>query len=207
MSLETIFTFIAASILLSLVPGPDNVFVLTQSALSGRLAGILVSLGLCTGLIVQTAAVALGLAVIFQTSLIAFTVLKLTGAAYLLYLAWKIIHATPIEIGTNSSRKIKKKNLYLRGFIMNITNPKVAIFFLAFLPQFVNPAKGFVSLQIAVLGCLFILSTIVVFGSVSILAGSISSLLTRSAKTQKIMNWIAGSIFVVLALTLATAEV
>lgn len=207
MSLETIFTFIAASILLSLVPGPDNVFVLTQSALSGRLAGILVSLGLCTGLIVQTAAVALGLAVIFQTSLIAFTVLKLTGAAYLLYLAWKIIHAAPIEIGTNSSRKIKKKNLYLRGFIMNITNPKVAIFFLAFLPQFVNPAKGFVSLQIAVLGCLFILSTIVVFGSVSILAGSISSLLTRSAKTQKIMNWIAGSIFVVLALTLATAEV
>ena len=206
MSIETITTFVIASVLLSLAPGPDNVFVLTQSALRGKLAGILVSLGLCTGLIVHTTAVAFGIAVIFQASKIAFTILKLIGAIYLVYLAWKIIRSENVKIESGKKTEIKKRKLYFRGIIMNITNPKVSIFFLAFLPQFADPLKGSVTIQIFMLGFLFILSTIIVFGSIALLAGQIGSLLTRSHKVQKIMNWSAGIVFISLALKLATTE-
>ena len=206
MSLETIVAFVIASILLSLSPGPDNIFVLTQSALGGKLAGILVSLGLCTGLIVHTTAVAFGIAVIFQTSTVAFTILKLAGVLYLLYLAWNITRSTNIEIESRSKSKIKKKQLYFRGIIMNITNPKVSIFFLAFLPQFTDSSKGSVTIQIFLLGLLFIFCTIIVFGTIALLAGHIGSFINRSNKIQKIINWSAGFVFVVIAISLATTE-
>jgi threonine/homoserine/homoserine lactone efflux protein len=205
-SLEMVGAFITASVLLSLAPGPDNVFVLTQSAVRGKLAGILVALGLCTGLIVHTAAVAFGIAIIFQTSKIAFTVLKLLGAGYLIFLAWKMIRSADIHIESGIKTKIKKRKLYFRGIIMNISNPKVSIFFLAFLPQFTDPARGSVTVQIIALGALFILTTIIVFGGIALLAGSIGSLLTRSKKVQKIMNWTAAAVFVAFAAKLATAE-
>ena len=206
LSLETVFAFITASVLLALAPGPDNIFVLTQSIIRGKFAGLLVSFGLCTGLIVHTTAVAFGVAVIFQTSIVAFTLLKLIGAAYLLYLAWKIIHSEDIKIDTNQKNNFKKKTLYFRGIIMNITNPKVSIFFLSFLPQFADPARGSLTTQIITLGTLFIISTIVIFGTISLLAGSIGVFLIRSPKIQKIMNWIAGIVFLGLAVKLATTE-
>ena len=170
---ETFITFLSASILLGLAPGPDNIFVLTQSALRGRCAGMVVTLGLCTGLIVHSIAVALGVAVIFQTSAVAFSVLKIVGAGYLVYLAWRTFRA-PSEIIPNSSNgEINRRKLYCRGIIMNITNPKVSIFFLAFLPQFADPSRGPISLQMLVLGGLFILATILVFGGIALLAGTL----------------------------------
>jgi len=154
---ETLVAFFMASVLLALVPGPDNIFVLTQSALYGKLPGLFVTFGLCTGLMVHTSAVALGVAVIFQASALAFTMLKLFGAGYLLYLAWGAFRASATEIRTETGDGRSLGSLYLRGIIMNVANPKVSIFFLAFLPQFADPARSSLSLQIVILGGVFIL--------------------------------------------------
>ncbi len=101
-----------------------------------------VTLGLCTGLIVHTTAVALGVAVIFQTSEVAFNVLKVVGAAYLVYLAWQAFKAGSSKLKAEDNVSAGPRALYVRGLVMNITNPKVAIFFLAFLPQFADPSLG-----------------------------------------------------------------
>lgn len=203
---ETVYTFFIASTLLAIAPGPDNVFVLTQSALHGKLFGILVMLGLCTGLLVHTAAVAFGVAVIFQASALAFTLLKIAGAFYLLYLAWQAIRSTPEQVCMNGEQKKNGATLYRRGIIMNITNPKVSIFFLAFLPQFADPQRGPISLQMIALGGIFIVATVLVFGTVALIGGTLGEWLNRSPRTQQIMNWVAGTVFVGLALKLVTAE-
>ena len=202
--IETILLFLAAAIALGLAPGPDNIFVLTQSALHGRIAGLFVTLGLCTGLIVHTTAVALGVAVIFQTSAFAFNGLKAVGAIYLLYLAWQAFRATSSEINVDKEKPNSLRNLYLRGVIMNIINPKVAIFFLAFLPQFADPGRGASSTQIFIFGAIFIATTLVVFSSVAWAAGFLSNWLKSSTRGQIIMNKVAGTVFVGLALKLAT---
>ena len=204
--LETQITFFTASILLALAPGPDNIFVLTQSAIRGRSAGIVVMLGLCTGLIVHSSAVALGVAVIFQTSAAAFSALKFIGAGYLIYLAWQAFRASANQIQITHEGQVNHWKLYCRGIIMNITNPKVSIFFLAFLPQFADPLRGPISMQILFLGGLFIVATILVFGGIALLAGTLGQWLNRSDRTQNILNKIAGTVFLGLALKLATTE-
>ncbi|MBT3259245.1 MAG: LysE family translocator [Deltaproteobacteria bacterium] len=203
---ETLLTFFMASVLLALAPGPDNIFVLTQSSLYGKRSGLVVMLGLCTGLVVHSFAVALGVAVIFEQSALAFSALKLAGAGYLLYLAWQAFRASATKIQGKGNGEIRLLKLYGRGIIMNITNPKVSIFFLAFLPQFADPSRGPVWLQILILGGLFILSTLLVFGGIALLAGTIGQWVNRSGRAQKIMNRATGIIFVGLALKLATAE-
>jgi threonine/homoserine/homoserine lactone efflux protein len=204
--LSILALFTSASVLLALAPGPDNIFVLTQSALKGKLVGIVVTLGLCTGLIVHTSAVALGVAAIFQASALAFNLLKYAGAAYLLYLAWGAFRAGASTLDNRETRETSLWRYYLRGIFMNVTNPKVSIFFLAFLPQFTNPAKGSLPLQLIILGLLFILATIVVFGTISLLAGMLGQWLRRSERAQVLLNRIAGAIFTGLALKLATAS-
>jgi threonine/homoserine/homoserine lactone efflux protein len=203
---ETLLTFFLAAVLLALAPGPDNIFVLTQSSLYGKRSGLTVMLGLCTGLVVHSVAVALGVAVIFKQSALAFSALKMAGAGYLLYLAWQAFRASATKIQGKGSGEIRLVKLYGRGIIMNITNPKVSIFFLAFLPQFADPERGPVWLQILMLGGLFIFSTILVFGGIAMLAGTIGQWVNRSDRAQKIMNRVAGSVFIGLALKLATTE-
>lgn len=206
LSFETIITFFSASLLLALIPGPDNIFVLTQSIFQGKKSGLMIVFGLCTGLIFHTMAVSLGVAVIFQTSVIAFTVLKIIGAVYLLYLAWQIFNASSEKIDTKNNKLIDYKKLYFRGIIMNITNPKVSIFFLAFLPQFTNPTLGFVPFQMIFLGALFILATILVFCSIALLSGSLATIFNKSTNSQKILNKLASFVFVSLALKLAMTK-
>jgi threonine/homoserine/homoserine lactone efflux protein len=203
---ETMSAFFVASLCLALAPGPDNLFVLTQSALSGRGAGLVVMLGLCTGLVFHTAGVALGVAIIFRTSAIAFSVLKILGAAYLLYLAWQAFHASTVQIHDAGSSAPGFWKLYRRGIIMNVTNPKVSIFFLAFLPQFADPFRGPISLQMMLLGGVFIISTVLVFGGIALLAGTLGQWLNRSSRTQKYLNNMACVVFVGLALKLAAAK-
>lgn len=203
---EVLIAFLSVSVLLALAPGPDNIFVLTQSALAGKYAGLAVTLGLCTGLIVHTSAVAFGVAVIFQTSALAFTALKFVGAAYLLYLAWLSFGADAEDISAKKNESRSYSRLYRRGIIMNVTNPKVSIFFLAFLPQFADPQRGSLVLQIMLLGGVFAISTILVFGSIAMFAASLGSWIGKSDKTQLIMNRIAGTVFVALALRLIMIE-
>jgi threonine/homoserine/homoserine lactone efflux protein len=200
---NTVAMFFIASVLLALAPGPDNLYVMTQSMLKGSAAGLMVTLGLSTGLIGHTSAVALGVAVLFQTSALAFTVLKLTGAAYLVYLAWKAFSAPDSTLNMQKGAEVSYWYLYRRGVIMNITNPKVSIFFLAFLPQFSNPSKGSLPLQLALLGGMFIISTLVVFSSIAYLAGIIGRWFLKSTKAEKILNRAAGTVFVLLAIKLA----
>lgn len=206
LSIETFSAFFLASALLAIAPGPDNVFVLTQSALHGKLSGLVVVFGLCTGLLFHTTAVAFGVAVIFQASTLAFTLLKVIGAGYLVYLAWQIFRASPEQISMQSDQQKSLGTLYRRGIIMNLTNPKVSIFFLAFLPQFADPVRGPISLQMIALGGTFIIATILVFGAIALIGGTLGEWLNRSERAQRIMNWTAGTIFIGLALKLVTAE-
>jgi len=204
---EPLTTFILASTLLSLAPGPDNIFVLTQSALYGGKSGVIITLGLCTGLIVHTSAVALGVAAIFMVSSMAFTSLKLIGAAYLLYLAWQALKASARPLSRSSATAVPgHMALYRRGIVMNLSNPKVAIFFLAFLPQFTDPSTGNMTLQLFLLGIVFILVALVVFSTIACLAGLIAELFKRSAKAQVILNRISALVFAGLAVRLAFAS-
>ncbi|MDD2733216.1 MAG: LysE family translocator [Desulfuromonadaceae bacterium] len=203
---KIVLMFFTTSILLALSPGPDNLFVMTQAAQQGRKAGLLVTLGLCTGLLFHTAAVTFGLAALFKASALAFTVLKFTGAGYLLYLAWQAFRAVTVTGAAAAVDQLNSGALYRRGIIMNITNPKVSIFFLAFLPQFVEPAKGQLSAQFLLLGAVFIIATLIIFGAISLLAGAFGESFRRSAFARKLLNRAAGGIFAALAIKLALAQ-
>jgi len=199
---ESLILFWTTSTLLALAPGPDNLFVLAQSAQHGRRAGLSVTSGLCTGLLLHTAAVTFGVAALFQTSAMAFNLLKYIGAAYLLYLAWMSFRACGQMGASKQLSKLNFRKLYFRGVIMNVTNPKVSIFFLAFLPQFADPSYGAIAPQMLVLGGLFILSTVWIFGGIALLAGTFGAWLTRSAKATRMLNRVAGSVFAGLAFKL-----
>lgn len=205
-ALETAVQFAVVAIVLGLVPGPDNLFVLMQSAISGARAGVAVTLGLCTGLIVHTTAVAFGVAALFAASAMAFTALKVVGAAYLLYLAIGAFRAGGTATGSVVSAAGSRRALYLRGVMMNITNPKVAIFFLAFLPQFVTPEAGAVAPQIFQFGALFMAASLVVFSMVALLAGCLSGWLRRSPRAMPVLHKVAGTVFLGLAAKLVTAQ-
>lgn len=204
-SLETTVAFFLVAIVLGFTPGPDNTFVLMQSITRGKRAGMLVVAGLGVGICMHTLAVALGLAAVFAASESAFTVLKVIGAAYLAYLAWQALRvpAGPFEeIGASSASVM---GLFGRGIVMNLTNPKVLFFFLAFLPQFVEPQAGPVAVQIVWFGLWFIVATVLTFGTVALLAGAIGNLLRRSARAQLYLNRLCAVVFAGLAVRLLTS--
>ena len=201
LSTETIIAFVTASVVLSLVPGPDNIFVMTHSALKGWRIGFYTTLGLCTGLIGHTILVAIGVSVIFQTSAIAFNGLKIIGACYLLYLAWLSVQNKELNLGGNDNDSTNR-SYYLTGVIMNLTNPKVALFFLVFLPQFVNTDNDNVTLQIFSLGVLFILSALCVFTSIAYLASLLEDILKKSKTVNKNLNILAALVYFALAFNL-----
>lgn len=204
--IDVLAVFFVSALALGVAPGPDNIFVLTQSAIHGRAAGLIVTLGLCTGLIVHSVAVALGVAAIFKTSELAFVLLKFAGAAYLLYLAFQAFRAGRTELSDRKAASLSPLALYRRGIIMNVTNPKVAIFFLAFLPQFADPARGSVPLQVLLFGGIFIIATVLVFGAIALSAGTVGGFLKGSPSAQIWLNRVAGLVFVGLAVRLAFAE-
>ena len=204
-TLETTAAFFAVSLVLGFTPGPDNMFVLMQSASQGRRAGIVVVLGLCTGLLVHTAAVSLGLAAVFAASAVAFTVLKLFGAGYLAWLAWQAWRAPAGASSATAAGRTAPMRLYLRGIVLNLSNPKVSLFFLAFLPQFVDPARGVVGFQLLWFGFVFIVATLVSFGIITWLAGTLGTFLRRSPRAGVLMNRATAIVFAGLALRLATS--
>ena len=210
-TLQTLIAFFGVAVVLALTPGPDNIFVLLQSAQRGWRAGMAVVVGLCAGLVVHTAAVALGLAAVFAASAVAFTVLKFCGAAYLAYLAWQALRApaavaSEVPTGAPTTPGPSLGRMVGRGMVMNLTNPKVLVFFLAFLPQFADPARGGVALQLMVLGVVFMVATLLVFGAIACFSGVFGTLLQRSARAQTALNRVAGLVFLGLAVRLATVD-
>lgn len=201
LSIETLIAFVTASVVLSLVPGPDNLFVMSHSALKGWRIGFYITLGLCTGLIGHTVLVAIGVSVIFQTSAIAFNGLKIVGACYLLYLAWLSVQNKELNLG-GTDRDSTNRSYYFTGVIMNLTNPKVALFFLVFLPQFVNTSNDNITIQIFLLGLLFILSALCVFTSIAYLASFLEDILKKSKTVNKNLNILAALIYFALAINL-----
>ena len=164
------------------------------------------TLGLCTGLLLHIASARLGLSAIFQTSPLAFNLFKAVGAAYLLFLAVQAFKAgaAGLEVGPHSG--FDSRELYFRGIIMNATNPKVALFFLAFLPQFTDGTRGSVAMQMLLLGSFFMASTLLVFGAVACFAGYLGDRWQRSSGMQKALNRVAGSIFLGLAVRLLMTD-
>jgi threonine/homoserine/homoserine lactone efflux protein len=201
LSLETIIAFVLASIVLSLVPGPDNIFVMTNSALRGWKIGFYTTIGLCTGLIGHTILIAIGVSVIFQTSALAFNGLKIVGACYLIYLGWLSLKSKELKIGSSGTDNVNR-SYYITGIVMNLTNPKVALFFLVFLPQFVNPINGSVTTQIFSLGILFILSALCVFSSIAFLGAFLEAYLKKSSAFNKNINKLAALVYFALAINL-----
>ena len=183
MTFSVWLTVLGASLLLSAAPGPDNLFVLAQSAVYGVRAGVTVVLGLMTGLVLQTFFAACGLAAVVAAVPALFMAIKLAGAAYLLYLAWGAWTHAADPVGTERAVELSPVQLWRRGLIMNITNPKVQIFFLAFFPQFVVPGTtGWaLVLQMVVQGLTFILATFVVFSAIAWAAGAAAKKLQSPA--------------------------
>jgi threonine/homoserine/homoserine lactone efflux protein len=206
MTLDALLTFVGASTLLSFAPGPDNIFVLMQSALHGRRAGVLITLGLCTGLLVHTTLVALGVAALIMMSATAFLILKLVGAAYLVWLAVLSLRASATAMTREKAPPLTGTQYYLRGILMNLSNPKVAIFFLAFLPQFADPQAGPVTVQLIVLGGVFILVALIVFCLIAVLAGRLAASMQGSARAQILLNRLAALVFFGLATRLALSS-
>ena len=194
--------FCLASIVLAMAPGPDNLFVLSQSAIYGPRSGIIVVIGLCSGLVIQTLCAACGIAAVIAAIPALFFAIKLAGALYLFYLAYKAwVHAKD-EIVTNESSKKTGLMLWRRGLIMNITNPKVQIFFLAFFPQFVaKDTQGIdLVLQMVIQGITFIAATLLVFSAVAFCAGALASKV-KSPTFRFYLNRLSALLFVVLALS------
>lgn len=206
MDLSNIIYFLLASITLTLMPGPDIIFVTTLSMTKGVKEGLSTALGLCTGLFVHTAAAAIGVSALIYHSALAFQILKYAGALYLFYLAWQALKSSNRVSVEQSRTKQNYFSLYKRGIWMNLLNPKVSVFFLAFLPQFVDPGAGAVPLQMIWLGGLFIIQALVVFGLVSSLSGYLGEKLLHRTSRSRIVQWLEASVYTIVGLRLVFME-
>ncbi len=205
--LTNLYLFLGASILLAFSPGPDNIYVMTQGITRSKKAAFVTSLGLSSGVIIHTTAAAFGISAIFHTSEMAFNVVKFLGAFYLIYMAYKAFkhRNDKLTFGQKESAK-DLKSLYTKGFIMNILNPKVSIFFLAFLPQFVTVSNGNVPMQMIILGVVFMIVTIVVFTSMGVIANKFGEKIVANPSISKYLNTITAGVFFSLGLKLALSE-
>lgn len=202
--------FFIAALVVGIAPGPDNLFVLAQSATHGARAGFCVILGLCTGVVVQTCLLVAGVSALIAASPKAFFVMQCLGAAYLLYLAYRsfqvrvgTVQPSSTELGEEGKTEHSGRKLYLRGVFMNLTNPKAVLFMLSFIPPAVKMDSPIhPSLQTAILGAEFIVATLIVFGTVAILAGAVKKFLLNSPKANRNLNWFSGVVFVLLAFAL-----
>jgi threonine/homoserine/homoserine lactone efflux protein len=199
------WVFVPASLALIIAPGPDLLFLLAQGMQRGRNAGVATALGLASGNLVHTLGAALGVSVIFRTSALAFTMLKFAGVLYLLYLSWQALRSGSAPPGDASAVPERSLGaLFRRGVLMNVLNPKVALFFLAFLPQFAHPGRGSVGLQMLLLGGVFTLLVMAVFGTAGWFAGALRPwLLRRGGRLKKVSTWLMAGIYSALALRLA----
>ena len=199
-------SFLGASILLTIMPGPDNLFVLAQSISNGKYAGISTAFGLCTGLIVHISAAAIGISALIYKSALAFTLVKYAGAAYLLYLAYQSFREKSTGVHLEDKTSLSYQSLYQKGMIMNLLNPKVSLFFLAFLPQFINDGAGSVSKQMLIYGLIFLIQALIIFALISLFAGKLGDVLRKRPSLSKKINLIQGTLFALIGLKIAFSQ-
>ena len=198
--MEILLSFILAVSTLAISPGPDNIFVLMQSVVHGKKYGLATIIGLMTGCIVHTTFVAVGISAIIKENNTIFLVIKILGAVYLLYLAYKVITGgSEISMSTEKIDKKTPFQLFKIGFIMNVLNPKVTLFFLALFPGFLFSEILPISLQFYILGALFILVSFVVFSLIAILGGTISEKIKTSKNIGVWLQWMQVFVFIGIA--------
>ncbi len=192
---STLLVFAAASLALLVVPGPAVVYIVTRSLTQGRTAGVVSMLGVQAGGLVHVAAAALGISAVLASSATAFAVVKYAGAAYLVFIGIRKLRR-PAQEALEALEHHGHGRLFREGVVVNVLNPKTAIFFLAFLPQFVDPARGATALQVTVLGLTFIALAILSDGAYAVLAGSLGDRLRRSVAARRRLDRISGGIYV-----------
>jgi len=201
--IEILLSFSLATLALAFSPGPDNIFVLTQSVANGSSYGIATTAGLISGCIVHTTLVAFGISAIIMASEGVFLVIKIVGAVYLLYLAFQVYKAgNTLMITSEETAKKSHIQLYKQGVIMNILNPKVTIFFLAFFPAFLWDKEGNTIVQFYVLGLLFMGISFVVFSCIALLSGRISIFLQQKKNSGVFFKWLQIIVFTGIAIFL-----
>lgn len=197
--IETLSSFAFATAILAISPGPDNIFVLMQSIVNGKKYGLATVFGLISGCVVHTTLLAFGVSAIIKESENLFLAIKIFGAIYLLYLAYKVFKsdAKIAFLSENIERK-STKQLFKQGFIMNVLNPKVSIFFLAFFPGFLFSTTLSTVIQFYVLGGVFMLVSLFIFSTIALLAGSISETIKQNKKIGLYLKWAQIIVFVLI---------
>ena len=199
--IETLLSFAFATALLAISPGPDNIFVLSQSIVNGRRFGLATVFGLISGCLVHTTLLAFGVSAIIKESENLFTGIKIFGAIYLLYLSFKVYKSNAaIAFSEDHSLKKTTKQLFKEGFIMNVLNPKVSIFFLAFFPGFLFSTTLNTVFQFYVLGGIFMFVSLIIFSAIAILAGSISGKIKRNKRIGYYLKWTQIVVFILIAI-------
>lgn len=201
MNYEILFSFVLSVSALAISPGPDNIFVLMQSVVHGKKYGLATVAGLMTGCIIHTTLVAFGVSVIIKENPSIFLGIKILGAAYLLFLAYKVFKSSA-DIAMNSDQIQKKTpaQLFRVGFLMNVLNPKVTIFFLALFPGFLFSDTVSSVIQFYVLGGLFILTSFIIFSSIALLGGTISEKIQNNKGIGVWLKWLQIVVFVGIAI-------
>ncbi|WP_040250916.1 LysE family translocator [Psychroserpens mesophilus] len=207
MNVDLLISFIIATSVLAISPGPDNIYVLMQSIVNGKIFGLATVAGLISGCLVHTTLVAFGVSAIIKESDSLFFIIKLFGASYLLYLAFKVFRSKA-ELSLTSEDIPEKSmwQLFKQGFIMNVLNPKVSIFFLAFFPGFLFSETMSTITQFYVLGLLFMFVSAVIFSTIAILAGSISNYIKQHKRLGFYLKWLQIIVFVGIAILIFTSE-
>jgi threonine/homoserine/homoserine lactone efflux protein len=197
--------FVGAALALLLVPGPAVLYIVTRSIHQGRRAGLVSVLGIHLGTLVHITAATAGLSALLVSSASAFTVVKLAGAAYLIGLGlWTLVsRKAEAEVALGGERRLRR--VFAQGVIVNVLNPKTALFFLAFLPQFVDPSRGDAALQIALLGLTFAALGMVTDSIWAIAAGTAGDVLRRSRRFALVQRYVSGTVFVGLGVVTAFA--
>jgi threonine/homoserine/homoserine lactone efflux protein len=205
-SSHSIILFMVSALALNLSPGPSILYILSRSIGQGREAGLVSVLGLATATLIHAMAAALGLSTLFVYSPVAFAVVKYLGAAYLIYLGVATLLSRNTPQPARAAVPVKLAAIYRQGVVTDLLNPKVALFFIAFLPQFVDPASGSPALQILFFGLLFHVTGVPVNLLVALTGGRLAALLARRPNWARVQNWISGTVLVGLGLRLALSE-
>ena len=202
----TILAFAGASIVLLLIPGPAVLYIVNRSVSDGREAGLAAVAGLTLGNLAHALAAAAGLSAVLATSATAFSTVKYLGAAYLIYVGVRTLLRPPPVIDPDQPG-VSARRAFTQGIVVNVLNPKVALFFLSFLPQFIHPEKGRPALQALVLGLVFVGIGFFTDGTYSLVASKLRTVLLRGKTLPFVQRWVAGTVFIGLGLIAATASV